>query len=333
MNKRILFISNFTPKIGGISGQVELLTEHLSSMGIPNQIFNTKGSLLKRMSLPFSLFLKAKNWDVFHIHGCSNWGFLPIFLGVTIGRLLRKRVVITYHGGGAERFFSKCRCLIMPVLKRAHEIIVLSDYLEQVFNKFGLKTTIIPNLIADKRSYAAKTEFYPNIITTRSLNPIYDIPTAIKAFALLVEKHPQATLNIVGSGSCESELKDYVRHHNIPNVRFRGRVGNDQIYAELAKADIWCNPTTVDNMPVSLLEAINAGLVVVTTNAGGIPAMVDEHSAYLTDIGDYKAMANAFFEIIDRPDLALKVRNNAQKVLAYYFWESNKNKLIAIYNA
>jgi glycosyltransferase involved in cell wall biosynthesis len=333
MNKRVLFIANFTPKIGGISGQIELLANHLSEMGIPNQIFNTKGGPLKRIFLPISLFVKAKNWHVFHIHGCSNWGFLPIILGVIIGRLTRKKIVVTYHGGSAEQFFTKCQWLIKPVLINAHEIIVLSDYLEQVFRKFGLKTTIIPNIIPDKRQHVVKTVFHPNIITTRSLNPIYDILTAIKAFALLVERYPEASLNVVGAGSCENDLKIYVRDHKIPNVRFRGRVSNDQIYEELSKADIWCNPTTVDNMPVSLLEAINAGLVVVTTNAGGITAMVDECSAYLTNIGDYQAMASAFFEIVERPDRAAKVQNNAQKVLSYYFWESNKDKLIKIYNA
>ena len=144
---KILLICNYKPGVGGISGQVELLQKYLRSEGHAADIFSTKTSLLRRLLLPLRLLRVARGYDVLHIHCCSGWGFLPAAVGVSVGRRLKKRVVLTYHGGGGERFFDKNTCLVKHYLMRTDTNIVLSGFLAKVFDNHHLPYTIIPNIM------------------------------------------------------------------------------------------------------------------------------------------------------------------------------------------
>jgi L-malate glycosyltransferase len=306
MNK-VLLIANYIKSRGGIAVQVELLMEKLTNEGNEVSLFNTKKSLFYRFFiLPFQLIHAGKVKDIFHIHGCSYAGFFPIVLGVCIGRLLNKKIIITYHGGNASEFFAKYPRIIKFIFKQADKIIVLSQFLADEFLKYGIKTEIIPNIINKKGiDYLQRKYFFPQLITTRSLSSVYDIKTAINAFAIVQKKYINASLHIVGIGPEELELKKIVSEKGIQNVVFTGLVNNNEIYEYLKLADFWCNPTTKDNMPVSLLEAINAGLVIVSTNVGGIPYMVEHNkSAWLVNKGDSAEMAKGILHLIENQDIA-----------------------------
>jgi L-malate glycosyltransferase len=330
----ILLIGNQPKRAGGLAVQIRLLKEKLEEEGIRVSLVNTKQSLLKRIFyLPLLLAFKGFRKNVFHIHGCSYAGFFPILLGVIIGKLLRKKIIVTYHGGDAKAYFDRHGKFAAFFLKKATKVIVLSEFLKSVFKKYGIRTEVIPNILnISSHHFVERNTFFPNLITTRALARIYDIATAIDALAIVQKRYPHATLYIVGTGPEESTLKRIVTDRGIKNVFFTGYVANKEIYYYLNKADIWCNPTTKDNMPMSMLEAINAGLVVVSTNVGGIPYMVEhEKSAWLVNKGDSIGMAKGIFKIIDDPQLAQGFIKNARATLCNYDWTQIKGRLFAIY--
>ena len=129
---RVLLVCNYKPKVGGISGQVDILQKMLQSDGHSAEVFSTKAPFLQRLGLPFKLRSKGKDFDVFHIHCCSHWGFLPAVVGVSVGKRLGKRIVLTYHGGGGEKFFDQHPKLVRHFLTRTDANIVLSGFLAQV---------------------------------------------------------------------------------------------------------------------------------------------------------------------------------------------------------
>jgi L-malate glycosyltransferase len=332
---KILLIANYIRSRGGIAVQVEILKEKLAKEGNAVSLFNTKWNIFYRfLILPFQLMYVGRKQDIFHIHGCSHAGFFPIVLGVLLGRILNKKIIITYHGGNAADFFAKYPRFISYIFKKANRIIVLSRFLAEEFSKYGIETEIIPNIINKNGSnYIQRKYFSPQIVTTRSLSSVYDIKTALNAFAIVQKKYVNATLHIVGAGPEESELKKMVVEKDIKNVVFTGRVDNNEIYKYLELADFWCNPTTKDNMPVSLLEAINAGLVIISTNVGGIPYMVEHNkSAWLVNKGDAYEMANGILYLIENPDKAQSLIINARATLQQYDWESIKGRLFQLYN-
>ncbi len=69
-------------------------------------------------------------------------------------------------------------------------------------------------------------------------------------------------------------------------------------------ADIFLNSSIIDNMPVAIIEAFYAGLPVVTTDAGGIPYIVQNRvSGLLVPMKDANALALALTEVIENTEL------------------------------
>ena len=329
----VLLICNYKPKVGGISGQVDILQKMLQTDGHTAEVFSTKAPLLRRMLLPFKLKSTGKDFDVFHIHCCSNWGFLPAVVGVSVGRRLGKRIVLTYHGGGGEKFFDQHPKLVRHFLTRTDANIVLSGFLAQVFEKHGLPFVTIPNILelGDSR-FRQREMLQPNYICTRAHEPLYNIPCILRAFRKVQSIRPEATLTLVGGGSEHENLVRMAEELGLQNVTFTGRVANEDIYTYLDRADIMLSAPTVDNMPVSVLEAMNAGLLVISSKVGGVPYMVKNNSTgLLFNSDDSDALAGKMLWAVDNQTVARAIALQGHKAVSRYRWENIKEQLYETY--
>lgn len=329
----VLLICNYKPGVGGISGQVEILQRKLRSEGHTADIFSTKASVLQRLLIPFRLFSVAKHYDVLHIHCCSHWGFLPAMVGVTVGRRLGKRIVLTYHGGGGEKFFDKHTRLVRHFLTRTDANIVLSGFLAKVFDKHYLPYAIIPNIIELNDShYRQRDVLLPHFICTRAHEPLYNIPCILRAFGKVQSVLSEATLTLVGDGSEHEKLIQLSQDLNLKNITFTGRVDNSAIYEYLDQADFMLSAPTVDNMPVSILEGMNAGLLVISSNVGGVPYMVEDgKTGYLFPSDDSDTLADLMLQAVQHPEESLSIIRNAHQAVNAYRWENIKKQLYTIY--
>lgn len=329
----VLLICNYKPKVGGISGQVDILQKMLQTDGHTAEVFSTKASFLRRMLLPFKLRSKGKDFDVFHIHCCSNWGFLPAVVGVSVGRRLGKRIVLTYHGGGGEKFFDRHPKLVRHFLTRTDANIVLSGFLAQVFEKHGLPFVTIPNILElDDSRFRQREMLQPNYICTRAHEPLYNIPCILRAFHKVQSIRPEATLTLVGGGSEHENLVQMAKELGLQNVTFTGRVANEDIYTYLDRADIMLSAPTVDNMPVSLLEAMNAGLLVISSKVGGVPYMVkNNNTGLLFDSDDSDALAGKMLWAVDNQTISRAIALQGHKAVSRYRWENIKEQLYETY--
>ena len=329
----VLLICNYKPGVGGISGQVEILQRKLCSEGHTADIFSTKASVLQRLLILFRLFSVAKHYDVLHIHCCSGWGFLPAIVGVTVGRWRKKRIVLTFHGGGGERFFDTNSFLVSHYLLRTNANIVLSGFLAKVFDKHYLPYAIIPNIIElNDSQYRQRDTLLPHFICTRAHEPLYNIPCILKAFQKILTVIPESTLTLVGSGTEHDKLIHLSQEMGLKNVTFTGRVDNSEIYRYLDQADIMLSAPTVDNMPVSILEAMNAGLLIISTNVGGVPYMIDnEKTGYLFPDDDSDALASLMIRAVQQQPESITIIHNAHQAVDSYRWENIKNKLYHTY--
>lgn len=117
---RVLQIANYKEGIGGIAIQVKRLSDNLRQEGIDCEILSTKGTLFERLKSIASLLCTGGRYDTFHIHCCSYRGFFPAIVGVIVGRLLKKRILLTYHGGDADSFSGKGQ-IWSKVFSRRHQ--------------------------------------------------------------------------------------------------------------------------------------------------------------------------------------------------------------------
>ena len=333
--KRVLFICNFKPGVGGISGQVEALQRHLVEEGFTADVYSCRGSVLKRLFMPFSLFRKVRQYDLAHIHCCSGWGFLPAVLGVGIAKLAGKRVILTYHGGGGSSFFAKHQRLVRHYLMRTDANIVLSGFLGDVFDKYRIPYSIIPNIIElDETLYRKRLTVKPDFICIRSHEEIYNIPCIFRAFKRVQEMIPNATLTLVGDGSLHDMLVSQASSMGLDNVRFTGRVPNREIYDYLDKSDILLSSPTVDNMPVSVLEAMNAGLLVISSKVGGVPYMIENgQTGLLFPSNDDSALAQCMLHALEDIPKTLRIMEAAHHEVKKYSWAHVREPLFTLYQA
>jgi glycosyltransferase involved in cell wall biosynthesis len=115
------------------------------------------------------------------------------------------------------------------------------------------------------------------MLVARNLEDIYDVPTALRAFARLHASHPHARLTVAGSGPRRADLERLCAELAIADaVTFTGRIENERMADLYRCADVLLNPALVDNMPNSLLEAMASGVPIVSTRVGGVPHLVED---------------------------------------------------------
>lgn len=329
----ILLISNYRQSVGGISGQVEILQKKLCEEGHIADVFNTHGSFFHRLTLIGKLCKIGREYDIFHIHCCSNWGFLPAVIGIRVGRKLKKRIVLTYHGGGGELFFDKHSQLVHRYLSRTDANIVLSGFLANIFENHHLPYTVIPNIIeVDDSAFRARKPIQPRFICIRAHEELYNIPCILRAFHQVQQHFSESTLMLVGDGSLHQELIRQVKKMGVPNVTFTGRIDNSEIIQYLNQADVMLSAPKVDNMPVSLIEAMNAGLLVISSRVGGVPYMIeDKVNGLLFESDNDKQLVEKMVWVMEHQDMAQCIVMKARKSIQQYQWENIKNNLYKAY--
>ncbi len=292
------------------------------------------------------LWRVAGKVQLLHVMANSGWSWhLFAAPAIWIARLRGCPVVVNYRGGEADVFLQRAADWVGPSLRRSAALLVPSGYLEAVFRKHGFGSTVVPNVINLER-FGANADAAgsdpapgcgraPSVLVARHLEPIYDNQTALRAFALLAARYPAAQLVIAGSGPEGDMLAALAEELGIAQaVRFTGRVDNSAMAALYREADIMLNPSLVDNMPNSVLEALAGGVAVVSTDVGGVPYLVEHRrTALLVPPQDPRAMADAMLQLLGEPELTERLRQAGLQLAAQYTWAQVRPRLLKVYHS
>jgi glycosyltransferase involved in cell wall biosynthesis len=275
--------------------------------------------------------------QVVHLLANSGWAWhlfaAPVLL---IGRLRRKPVIVNYRGGLADEFLGAAPSHVLGQLRSAALRVTPSAYLRRVFGKYGLDAEIIPNIVDLSRFVPRPARNFgdaPHLVVARNLESIYDIPTALRAFVCLRDTFPQARLTVAGVGPELQRLQELAQELNVAAaVHFPGRIDNASMPALYAAADCTLNPSTVDNMPNSVLEAFASGVPVVSTAAGGVPDIIsDGESGLLVPVADPTSMACAATRVLEDRELAKRLVAGGLREAEKYSWPRVRGQWLAAY--
>lgn len=350
---RIGLVGPLPPPSGGMANQTLQLAGLLAGEGHtvdviqvnaayrPAWVARLKGIRALFRMLPYLLHLwqAGGRVDLFHVMANSGWSWhLFAAPAIWIARLRGRPVVINYRGGEADQFLNKSLAWIGPSLRCADAVIVPSGFLEAVFGKYGFATAVVPNIINLERFSAAAPESEgaaPRILVARNLEPIYDNATALRAFAIVCASHPQAKLVVAGSGPLRAELEQLAGELGVAHaVTFTGRVDNAGMAELYRGANMMLNPSLVDNMPNSVLEALASGVPVVSTNVGGVPYLVEDgKTALLVPPQAPQAMAAAMLRLVTEPALGARLREAGLSYVQQYTWTNVQPRLLQVYRA
>lgn len=280
-----------------------------------------------------TLVVRVPRCDVVHIFSTAYLSFLLAPMpAVIIAKLFGKPVLLNYHSGEAEDHLRRSP-LAQAVIRLADRVVVPSGFLIGVLAKFGIQAQAVSNTVDLSRyTFRARQPLRPVLFSNRNLEPMYYVECTLRAFKLVQERLPEARLIVAGDGSQLDRLRVLAQELGLKQVEFLGKIAPAQMPALYDKADVFINASVIDNMPLSIIEAFAAGLPVVTTDAGGIPHIVEDgRNGLLAHCGDEQSLAQSVLRLFDEPGLAVRLLTAARSDCERYTWAAVRSDWLRLY--
>ncbi len=229
---------------------------------------------------------------VFTLHGIAERDAL--FRGSTLTRRLRSWVVGATHG---------------RMRRRLPNVIVISPYARQHLAGNGQQHLWqIPNPVRDSFFEVVRRAEYQRVFSASHMHPLKNVKALVRAFAEVVRKNGRAQLRLAGSdqdGPYGKECRSLAREQGISeHIKFLGLLDIQQVQRELAAASVFALCSLQENAPLSIAEAMAAGVPVLASDTGGIPWMViDGITGRLVRPSDASGIASALCQMLMRDDL------------------------------
>jgi L-malate glycosyltransferase len=258
---------------------------------------------------------------------CYNWGAIDVLLA---NRLFAHRPLVQHEEGfgQAEAVRQNPKRVLYRRLAYpgASKIVAVSKNMQRICDDIWKqprsRITYIPNGIAvDDFANGPQAGAIPGlhrrngeliIGTVARINEIKNMPLLVEAVARLRQTHP-TQLVIVGEGPHAEAVHAAARTHNMQDaLLMAGFLPNP--YSYVGHFDIFALSSNSEQFPISLVEAMAAGLPCVTTNAGDCHDMLCEaNKAFVTPIGDAAALAKSLQTLANDAGLraALGAANSA----------------------
>jgi glycosyltransferase involved in cell wall biosynthesis len=348
--RRVCVVAPMPPPYGGMSLQAERLILRLAEEGICVEVVPTNlqpprilmwiqkvpglRTLIRELQYLAALARHLHDCETFHHFSASGLYFFahsaPLLLA---GAWSKKRVLLNYRGGKADDFLKTWGWIAVPLIRLATSICVPSKFLQQVFAKYGLTSTLLPNIAQTEMfPWNERESFAPSLLVTRHLDPMYNTECLLRAFRIIKDRFPEAVLSVVGEGSEEIRLRNLVGQWQLSGVRFLGSVAHRDLPTLYASHNIYVNSSNVDNFPGALVEAACSGLPIVTTGAGGIPWMIrNRENGIVVNLNDEKALAAGVVEIVEHSEFGRNLARNARTWAEQFAWKNVFPKLLSAY--
>ena len=328
---KLLYLGNRLSKHGFNKTTIETLGLHLEQEGFGVYYASNKKSFPFRMlDMMWSVINYRKQVSYLLIDTYSTKAFWYAFLCSQLARFFNIKYIPILHGGDLPNRLKNNPKLSQMVFANAYQNVAPSGYLKQAFESTGFKNVIhIPNSIEiDKYELKTRVELAPKLLWVRAFASIYNPEMAVKVLQQLLEKHPSASLTMVGpdkDGSLKT-TKDFADSIGVA-VNFTGQLAKEDWWQLASEHDIFINTTHFDNTPISVMEAMALGLPVVSTNVGGIPYLLaDKENALLVNDDDDKAMKEAICSLLEDQQKASDLTLNARHFIEQMDWNVVKEE-------
>ncbi|AVR43808.1 glycosyl transferase family 1 [Christiangramia fulva] len=326
--KNILYIGNKLEKHGAAPTSVDILPDLLAEEGLEfKAVSHYKNKVLRLLHMLSSILRNSKKIDLVLIDTYSTSNFWYAVMSGYCCSMLKLPYIFILHGGNLVQRFSESSPSILRIFKKAYFNIVPSKYLLEQLETFELENLLyIPNAISvSQYPFKARKNLKPRILWVRAFDKVYRPKLAVKIISELQKEYPEAELCMVGpekDGSFE-KTRAYVEKHGLP-VKFCGKLSKTEWAALSEDYDIFLNTSSVDNLPVSVLEAMALGLPVVSASVGGLPYLIEHDLSGKLAEGTVKDLTHEISDLLQNPTKAESISKNARLEAEKYDWERLK---------
>ena len=273
--------------------KVDTLLEKQVESSFPVTYLNQRGHITLGTIWRVVRAIRKTKPDIVHAHMGG------VAFGAVWSMLFHKPLVITVHAKPEKAFTSKIEALVRMALQagRTKLVAVSAENEEMVRRYYNLdekKCKCVNNGIDIQRFHRKKHEKFTLINVARQ-DDNKNQAALIRCFARLHEHAHGTKLLLLGDGVNHQRLKDLAEELGIADsVEFTGNVANTEEY--YAISDVYVQTSFREAMPLSVLEAMAAGLPIVSTNVGGLRDVVQDNGI-LIPAGDDEALYAAIKQI------------------------------------
>jgi len=247
-----------------------------------------------------------------HVHTAAQASFWRDACYMEAALAARCPFIVHFHGGGFDRFFDASgvagQPLVRHLLEHAARVIVPSQRMATRLHSVSpaVRAIFLPTPVAVA---PVQESARPNLILflgrLHADKGIFDLLDALSQLRAAV---PDVRLVCAGEGERKAVAR-YAEGLGIADaVKFTGWVGPSGKRALLESAAVYALPSYAEGMPVTLLEAMAAGVPVVASAVGGIPeVVVDGTSGFLAAPGDITTLERLLRKLLLDRQLAARV--------------------------
>lgn len=304
-----------------------------------------------RKFLPFAYshlllaaFLSRDNLDVFH----APANVMPLSYNrptvVTIHDL-----AIYKHPEWFPTQIASTRVLVPQTVKKAKAVITVSkatkkDLLD-LFNVPSKKVTVVPEAadttllqLRDKAADVRKIYKLPKkfLFYVGTIEPRKNLTALIQAWQRLAHTRPAVVKDTAlviagGLGYRGQEVLDLIGTLKMPAIKALGYLPHNHKVKLMAEAEAFVFPTKYEGFGLPVLEAMQLGTPVISSNVSAIPEITG-NTALLGSPDDVEALTENIRKVLTRPALAKKMSLDGKKQARQFSWKRAARETLVVYH-
>jgi glycosyltransferase involved in cell wall biosynthesis len=288
------------------------------------------------------LFLKNR-YDIIHVF----FGIPSGPLGV-IGKFISKTpLIISLRGsdvpGYSEKRFGFYYKILKPVIKKiwnyADAVVANSRGLKELAlnTDSNLDIKVITNGISPEYLHIKKNFKKPELLKILSVGRLIDrkdYVTSLKAVSEVYKTNKNIEFHIIGSGPKIEFLKHFSKISGIDKiVEFAGEISNtNTLLKYYRESDIFLLTSLSEGMPNVILEAMAAGLPIISTDVQGTDELVKNNiNGFIVKKNDFLEISKKIIKFIDNPNLLIEMSNNSYSTVKNFLWKNIAEDYISLY--
>ncbi|CUR50962.1 Glycosyltransferase, group 1 [Nitrosotalea devaniterrae] len=335
---QVLIISPTSGGIGGIAQHVQGLSDFLQKNNYKVEILSSQNTFtipvkgLKNPSFMISAFLKTKfkkGNDIIHAHNLPS--ALPM-------KNASGKKVLTLHGIYSEQV-DMLHGKITGKLSNSYEkdaltwadaITVISKEAQNYYAKLGFKVYLVPNAIditslpkSEERLYEKQVIFAGRLSKEKGILDVLEMSS----------KLPQDIhLLILGSGPEEDKVLEATKLRS--NIHFLGYTQRARTISLIRGSDMLIQPSLVEAISSTLLEAMACKTPIIATNVGGNKELLENNiSGVIIEPNSPQQILDGIMDLFSNKEKSTKLKEEAFRHVQKYDWSHVGKLYLDIYES
>ena len=286
-------------------------------------------------------YLKKDKIEIDLVHAQSV--FDAAFWALSYNEEYKTPYLITEHNQFTLRNIKKQKIkkLDTALKNSKFNLVVSNDLVRQFATNFFFSDFVNVGNMVDEQLFNnndRKSHEYFEILTVGAYAPVKDQITALRALKIIDDlNYTNIKFTWIGIDAWESgaeeEVNVLISSFGFKNIKFEiiKLASKIEIVSALQKSDVFIFTSLCETFGVSALEALFAGIPVITTQSGGVNEFIDSENGIIVPIKDFKAIAENIIKIMNK-DVKFNHELISKNAISSFGTIAFREKMIPIYN-